>query len=139
MATFVGTFEHSLDTKGRVILPAKFRQAFERGGFLTKHREGCLALWTPGEFEREKASMQDRAAQGRSQRNQARLWASSTFEVDVDRQGRMAIPPPLRQFAALEGEVLVNGAIDRVELWAPQVWRQRVEPEEQWFLDQDDD
>ena len=139
MATFVGRYEHSLDTKGRVILPAKFREPFERGGYLTKHREGCLALWTPGEFERQKGSMQDRATQGRSNRNRARLWASSSFEVEVDRQGRMPIPVALREFAGLQGEVLVNGAIDRVELWSPEVWRDRVEPDEQWFFDEDDD
>lgn len=139
MATFVGRYEHTLDAKGRVILPSKFREAFERGGYLTKHREGCLALWTPGEFERQKAAMQERAALDRSNRNRARLWASSSYEVEVDRQGRMPIPSPLREFANLDGEVLVNGAIDRVELWAPAVWGARVEPEEQWFLEEDDD
>lgn len=139
MATFVGRYEHSLDSKGRVILPAKFRESFERGGYLTKHREGCLALWTPGEFERQKATMQDRSGQGRSNRNRARLWASSSYEVEVDRQGRMQIPGPLREFASLQGEVLVNGAIDRVELWAPGVWADRVEPEEQWWFEEDDD
>ena len=85
--------------KGRVILPAKFRAAFERGGYLTENREGCLALWTLGEFERQMAAMQERAANGRVDRNRARLWASSAQEVEIDRQGRMAIPVRLRQFA----------------------------------------
>jgi MraZ protein len=68
------------------------------------------------------------------------LWASSSHEVEIDRQGRMAIPAHLRQFATLEGDVLVNGAIDRIELWNPTVWSERVEPEERWFLgDEDDD
>ena len=134
MAAFVGRYEHSLDTKGRVILPAKFRADFERGGYLTTNREGCLALWTPGEFERQMEAMQSQAASGRTQRNRARVWAASSHEVEVDRQGRMAIPAHLREFASLEGDVLVHGAIDRIELWNPVVWQERVMPEERWFL-----
>ncbi|HMD45662.1 MAG TPA: hypothetical protein VKG43_05860 [Acidimicrobiales bacterium] len=139
MAGFVGRYEHSLDTKGRVILPAKFRAAFERGGYLTEYREGCLALWTPGEFERQMAGMQERAANGRSDRNRARLWASSSYEVEVDRQGRMPIPLHLREFASLQGDVLVLGTIDRVELWNPVSWDERVRPEERWFIEDEDD
>ena len=139
MATFVGRYEHSLDTKGRVILPAKFRAEFERGGYLTENHEGCLALWTPSEFERQMASMQERAASGRSNRNRARLWAASSGEVEVDRQGRMAIPGHLREFASLESDVLVHGAIDRVELWSPVVWRERVEPDDRWYLEDEEE
>jgi len=139
VARFVGRFEHSLDTKGRIILPAKFRGPFERGGYLAENREGCLALWTPGEFERQMASMQERAGSGRTFRNRARLWAANSHEVEIDRQGRMAIPSHLREFASLDGDVLVHGAIDRVELWNPAVWADRVLPEEQWFLRDEDE
>ena len=119
VAGFVGRYEHSLDAKGRVILPAKFRAAFERGGYLRENREGCLALWTLGEFERQMAAMQERAASGQTDRNRARLWASTPQEVEVDRQGRMAITAQLREFADLENDVSVIGAIDRIELWNP--------------------
>jgi MraZ protein len=135
VAGFVGRFEHSLDTKGRVILPAKFRSQFEHGGYLTQHSEGCLALWTPGEFERQMEVMQERSASGRSDRNRARLWASNSADVEIDRQGRMPIPSHLREFAQLETEVLVHGAIDRVELWNPTAWSERVQPEESWLLE----
>jgi MraZ protein len=120
-----------------VILPAKFRTDFERGGYLTENREGCLALWTPGEFERQMQAMQELAAAGRAERNRARLWAASSYEVEIDRQGRMAIPAHLREFASLEGDVLVHGAIDRIELWNPQVWQERVAPEERWLLEEE--
>jgi MraZ protein len=139
VAGFVGRYEHSLDAKGRVILPAKFRSAFERGGYLAENREGCLALWTLGEFERQMVSMQERAANGRVDRNRARLWASSAQEVEIDRQGRMPIPIRLRQFARLESDVLVIGALDRIELWHPAVWDERVQPAEQWFLEDEED
>jgi MraZ protein len=138
VAGFVGRYEHSLDTKGRVILPAKFRPSFEHGGFLTEHSEGCLALWTPGEFERQMDAMQESAAAGsRTERNRARVWASSSAEVEIDRQGRMPIPTQLRGFAKLESEVLVLGVIDRVELWDPTAWAEKVMPEESWLLGED--
>lgn len=130
MARFFGRYEHSLDPKGRVILPAKFRAAFEHGGFLTQHHERCLALWTPDEFEKQMVQRQQRQDESATDRNLARLWASGTQEVDVDRQGRIAIPQHLREFARLDGDVLVNGAIDRVELWSPAVWSEKVEPAE---------
>jgi MraZ protein len=140
VAGFVGRYEHSLDIKGRVILPAKFRADFEKGGYLAQQTEGCLALWTLGEFDRQMAAMRERAELGRANRNRARLWAASSHEVDIDRQGRMAIPARLRSIARLENEVLVHGAIDRVELWSPAVWDERVLPEESWLLgDEDED
>ena len=137
MARFFGRYEHSLDAKGRVILPARFRPPFDAGGFLSQHSEGCLALWTPEEFEKQMVAMQAAAEQGRMERNKARVWASGTSEVEIDRSGRMAIPTPLRDFAQLGPAtasngtpVLVLGAIDRVELWNPEVWEQRVKPAE---------
>jgi MraZ protein len=139
VAGFVGRYEHSLDTKGRVIVPAKFRTDFERGGYLAQHIGGCLALWTPAEFDRQMAVMSERAESGRANRNRARLWASSSYEVEIDRQGRMAIPAPLRAFARLETEILVHGAIDRIELWNPATWTEKVQPEESWLLGDDED
>jgi MraZ protein len=133
----LGRYEHSLDIKGRVILPAKFRSHFEKGGYLAQQSEGCLALWTPGEFDRQMAVMLERAGESRANRNRARLWAASSHEVEIDRQGRMAIPAHLREFAGLDSEVLVHGAIDRVELWNPSLWAERVMPEESWLLNDD--
>ena len=138
MDRFVGRYEHSLDTKGRVILPAKFRGPFERGGYLTQNSEGCLALWTPAEFERRMEMMLNRAETGHSsERNQVRIWASKAAEVEIDRQGRMPIPLHLRTFAKLDGDVLVHGAIDRIELWNPAEWETRVAPEESWLTEGD--
>ena len=130
MARFFGRFEHSLDTKGRVILPAKFRGDFEAGGFLSQYRDRCLALWTPEDFETQMQTMEEAQDQGRDERNVARLWAAGTQEVEVDRQGRIAIPQYLRDFARLDGDVLVNGALNRVELWSPAVWSEKVQPSE---------
>ncbi len=135
MAGFVGRFEHSVDPKGRVILPARFRESFARGGFLTANQEGCVALWTPGEFERQMTEMLERSKSDKDGRNRARIWASNSAEVEVDKQGRMAVPAHLREFADLSAEVLINGAIDRIELWNPTRWEERVRPAEAWFLE----
>lgn len=134
-ARFYGSFEHSLDAKGRVILPAKFRVPFAEGGYLTFYHDRCLALWTSEEFERQMALVHAAAAAGPAQRNLARVWAAGTHQVEVDRQGRMAIPAELRKFAGLTGEVLINGAIERVELWHPAVWEAKASPAEQILID----
>ena len=109
-----------------MILPSKFRPAFEHGGYLSENHGGCLALWTPEEFEKQLRERQSEASNGGEFRNLARLWAQTSVEVDVDKQGRMLIPARLREFAQLTAEVLVNGAIDRVELWNPAVWDSKV-------------
>jgi MraZ protein len=77
--------------------------------------------------------------QGRTERNLARLWAQGTQEVDVDKQGRIAIPHHLRDFARLETDVLVNGAITRVELWSPTIWQEKVAPSEARLTEDEDD
>ena len=138
MARFFGRYEHSLDDKGRVILPSKFRGPFERGGYLTQYQDGCLSLWTPDEFESQMESVLERASTSKGDRNLARLLASTSHEVEVDRQGRMAIPLRLREFAGLDGDVLVHGAIDRIELWNPARWEEKVQPEEERLTAGDD-
>lgn len=141
MAGFFGEYEHSVDPKGRVILPAKFRDRFsERGGYLSQHNEGCLALWTPDEFDNRMADMEETAREGTAQaRNRARVWAARSYQVELDGQGRILIPPRLRDFARLEPEapVLITGAIDRVELWNPQTWEERMREEEGRLLEGD--
>ena len=139
MARFFGRHEHSLDPKGRVILPAKFRQSFERGAYLTQFRGRCLALWTPEEFETQTKLMQQAQAGSRAERDLARVWAAGTEEVDIDRQGRLAIAPHLREYARLVDAVLVNGAMERVELWNPDVWAQKLAAAERQLTEEDDE
>lgn len=125
-ARFFGQYDHAVDPKGRVILPAKFRIHFEHGGFLTQYWEGCLALWTPEEFEKQASAMEAEQELGRRQRNLARVWSSGTQEAEVDRQGRLFLAPKLRDYAGLGAEVVVNGALNRIELWDPQRWTAKL-------------
>ncbi len=138
MARFFGRYEHSLDAKGRVILPARFRGDLGTRAYLSKHNEGCLALWTPEEFDKKLAEMELLQETGRAERNLARVWAAGSTEVEIDRQGRLAIPATMREFAQLEGDVLVMGAINRVELWDPSEWSERVGPSERQLTEEED-
>lgn len=135
MARFFGRYEHSLDAKGRLILPSKFRPAFERGGYLSFFNERCLALSTPDDFEKRMGLMEESQQLSPTQRNEARYFAANSQEVEVDKQGRMVIPGYMREYAHLTGDVLVHGAIDRVELWAPELWSEKVAPIEQQLTD----
>ena len=132
-ARFWGTHEHSLDAKGRVILPARFREPFRQGAFLTKLPEGCLGVWTPQEFERRTAAMLEKGRQGQAERNVARVWAAGAFDTAPDGQGRLAIPPQLRAYAQLDGDVIVNGAINHLELWNARKWAE-IDAEGSQFL-----
>ena len=139
MARFFGRYEHSLDQKGRIILPAKFRASFEHGGFLTQYLNRCLALWAPEDFNQQMQSQEQAQHESSEKRQLARLWSAGTQEVDVDRQGRIAILQHLREFARLDGEVLVHGAIDRVELWNPQVWSEKVKAAERALTEEEEE
>ena len=120
---FLGTYEHALDPKGRVILPAKFRAQLEQGAFLAKSLDGCLALYTAEEFEKVALDMQEKARRGAVERNAVRSFAAGAAEATPDRQGRITIPGHLRQFAGLEDQVVVTGVLTRIEIWDAQRWR----------------
>lgn len=124
---FVGQFRHTLDTKGRVILPAKFRSRLEEGAYLAKGIDGCVAVYPADEWERVASNMQELMTRGGSQRQAARSFFAGAAEVDPDRQGRVQLPAHLREFAALapEQEVIVAGVNNRAEIWNPQRWQEQ--------------
>ena len=119
---FFGVYEHSLDAKGRVILPSKFRDRLAGGGFITKVLDGCLAIYTAEEFEAVASDMQEKARRGQMERSVVRSFAAGTSEVEPDRQGRIPIPGHLREFAGLVDRVVITGAINRIEIWDAARW-----------------
>lgn len=119
---FLGEFEHSLDAKGRVILPARFRERLEAGAYISKQIDGCLAVWPPEEFERVMDEMQEKARRGPTERNAVRAFAAGAADVVPDRQGRIAIPPKLREFAGLDRDVVILGVGSRIEIWDARRW-----------------
>ncbi len=120
---FLGEFQHALDAKGRVILPAKFREQLESGGVVTSEVDGCLAVWTPEEFQVKAAEVKERARGGAAGRDQLRVFFAGAVEASPDRQGRIAIPQHLREFASLQRDVVVAGMFDHLEIWDAEAWR----------------
>jgi MraZ protein len=119
---FVGTFEHQLDDKGRVVLPARFRDRLMSGGYVTQGRGRCLAVWTTEDFENEARQMREREKRGEVPLPELRAMAANTFEIKPDSQGRIQVPGALRNYAGIAGAVTVTGAFDCVELWDSTRW-----------------
>ncbi len=121
---FLGEYQHSLDAKGRVILPAKFRDQLEGGGFITKG-DGCLFVYTPEEFEHVATQMREQAKLNKVRREAARTFFAGAIEIQPDKQGRVAIPQHLREYAHFDRDVTVAGVFSRIEIWDSTAWRDR--------------
>ena len=119
MARVYGTYERSLDAKGRVMVPPKLRSEFGENAFLAWDEDGCLALHDLAAWDSKERDMEERAKQSEEGRKAARFWASTGGDVTFDAQGRIPIPSRLRELAGLGDEVLVVGNIHQVEIWSP--------------------
>jgi MraZ protein len=120
---FRGHYEHSLDAKNRLSIPAKFRAAFSSGVVLAKDPETCVAVWTPDSHE----AIIDRALgglnpMGSEYRKLSRFYQGNSFEVDLDSSGRVTLPPPLMGHAGIGKEVVVVGVGDHLEVWSQESW-----------------
>jgi MraZ protein len=121
---FLGEYQHALDAKGRVILPAEFREPLASGAVLTKVLDGCLGVYSREGFEQMAERVRDSARRGPVERRAARSWFSAARPFTPDKQGRVAIPQTLREYAGLERDVMVLGVDNRIELWNPGKWRE---------------
>ena len=119
---FVGVFERQLDDKGRLAVPATFRDRLGEHCYLAKGRDKCVTIVPAETFEAEAAAMAARVGVGEVSRNQLRALASSAVVVTLDKQGRVNVDEQLREYADLApGEpVTVAGSFDRLELWSTQ-------------------
>jgi MraZ protein len=120
-----GRDERSLDPKSRVIVPPRFRPLFDPEGVLAPHEDGCIALWTTVEFAEESRRQHVRAKESADLRHEVRRWFSMCSDFSLDQQGRIIVPPGLREYAKIGTEVLFFGVYDRVELWSKQAWDAR--------------
>jgi MraZ protein len=123
---FLGEYQHSLDAKGRVILPARFRGQLEGGAVMAQALDGCLAVYPRAEFEdRVAAKLIEVRGRGSRERAAVMSYAAGAHEFMPDTQGRVAIPNKLREYAGLEREIVVVGGIDHVQIWDAQRFRNR--------------
>lgn len=119
---FLGEYEHTIDAKGRMAVPARFRSQMDRGAVMSKGRGACLSVYTLTRWE-EKSDEQVAGKTSDELRDFERRIYPSASEVELDAQGRIVIPAKLRAFAHLETEVTVAGVRDHFEIWDRATWR----------------
>lgn len=119
----IGEYEHSLDAKGRLIMPAKLRQDIEEKFIVTKGLDGCLFAFSQNEWENFEAKLKTLPLSDRNARNFVRFFLSGATECEIDKQGRFLIPGNLRTVAKLEKEAVIIGVGTRLEIWDKETWQ----------------
>ena len=135
---FLGEYQHSLDTKGRLVLPRKFRDELSDGLVVTKGQENCLYVFTFDRFQEEMARVNRLPRTDGRARKLARSFFPGASNQQLDKQGRIQIPDKLRNFASLEKDVAVVGVADRIEIWATDEWETVQEEADQYYSEIED-
>lgn len=136
---FLGTYSPKLDAKGRLILPAKFRDELAEGLVLTRGQERCLYVFTLEEFQRIHEQMRSAPISSKQSRDYIRVFLSGASDEVPDSQGRITVPSNLRKYAGLDREVTVIGAGSRAEIWDSAVWEDYLTEKESEFSETDED
>jgi MraZ protein len=136
---FLGTHTPRLDDKGRLFLPAKFRERLASGVVLTRGQERCLYVYPMDEFLRVAETMSVAPVTSKAVRDYLRVFLSGASDEIPDRQGRVTVPATLREYAGLTRECTVIGAGSRVELWDTTAWNTYLASTEQAFADQSEE
>ena len=124
----LGEYEHTLDDKNRLTLPAKFRQAFEGGVVVSRGLDGCLFVFTRENWDSFVGSqLEGLSPFSREARQLSRFVFAGATETELDKQGRVMVPPALLEHASLGREVVVAGLRDHVEIWDRAAWRNHLE------------
>jgi MraZ protein len=123
---FLGQYQHSLDDKGRLTIPARFRELLDGGAYVTQGLDQCLVVMTSTSFAQ---TMQDLGAMNMADPNARllrRVILANAYPIDVDKAGRMLVPQQLREFAGLGGDAVVAGQGDYFEVWSPAAWNDQM-------------
>ena len=118
----IGEFEHSLDAKGRLIMPAKLRESIGENFVVTKGLDGCLFAFSTSEWTNFEEKLKSLPLSNRNSREFTRFFLSGASECEIDKQGRFLIPNNLRESADLTKDVIIIGVGTRIELWDKEKW-----------------
>ncbi|GGF82809.1 division/cell wall cluster transcriptional repressor MraZ [Paenibacillus aceti] len=130
---FMGEYQHSIDEKGRIIIPAKFRDLLGSSFVITRGLDQCLFVYPMQEWEQLEQKLKTLPLMKSDARAFTRFFFSGATECEWDKQGRVNIPGNLRQYAGLEKECVVLGVSNRVEIWSRSTWTQYFEQSEESF------
>ena len=132
---FFGTYTPRLDDKGRLFLPAKFRDQLAEGLVVTRGQERCLYVWPLREFDKLAERLRQASITIKGTRDSVRMFFAGASNETPDKQGRITLPPVLRDYASLERDCVVIGAMDRVEIWDAVAWQAYTVEQEPAFAD----
>ena len=121
---FIGEYAHSLDLKGRMAIPAKFRKGLVSGAIITRGLDRCLFIFSKTEWEKLATKLIDLPLAQANSRAFVRLMMSGAVDVEIDNQGRVLVPEYLRQYAGLSKNAVVTGLLNRIEVWDEASWKE---------------
>lgn len=119
---FIGEYSHSLDIKGRLAVPARFRKRLSQGAVVTRGLDNCLFLYPQKEWLKLAEKLASLPISQAKSRAFARLMLAGAMDVKIDRQGRILIPDYLRQYAGLQKQTVIAGLYNRLEIWDQEIW-----------------
>lgn len=119
---FIGEYQHSLDFKKRVALPAKFRSDFKKGAVITRGLDNCLFVYPKSEWEKIADKLGSMPVGEKATRSFVRLMLAGAVDVNLDSQGRILIPEYLKEYSKIKKEITVAGLFNRLELWDSKLW-----------------
>lgn len=120
---FIGEYEHSVDAKGRVIMPAKLRDDIGEKFILTKGLDGCLFAYSQIEWANFEEKLKTLPLTNKNARDFVRFFLSGAIECEIDKQGRFLIPGNLRIYSNLDKEIVILGVGTRIEIWDKETWK----------------
>ena len=124
---FLGQFQHNLDEKGRLMIPARYRELLAAGAFITQGFDKCLMVMTDVHFQEVYERINAMNMADPDARLLRRLILSNAYSVEIDRVGRILVPQNLRQVMGLDGEAIVAGQGEYFEVWAPADWNKQMD------------